>query len=128
MNITDSLKTDLSFSVTSGGDVGTISGLANLKRALMHRLLTVPGTLVHRPSYGVGIGQYQNAPSSFSIQQKLAHLIQEQFQQDPRVKEISSVGVSSQDGTPQQTVIKVFITPVGYTEQEMKFTPFSEAL
>jgi phage baseplate assembly protein W len=130
-NLTTALKTDIAhvgdFVRTPGGDLATISGLANYKRALFHRLITVPGTLVHRPEYGVGIGMYQNSPSSFALQQKLAALIKDQFEQDPRTEKVSSVSISSDDATPEQTVITVSVIPVGYSEQEMTFTPFDEA-
>lgn len=109
---------------TPNGDLGTIEGLANLKNALFHRLMTQPGSLVHRPTYGVGILAYQNAPNSFTIQRKLAALIQEQFLQDPRVKEVTSVRITSEDNTPQRTVIAVSVKPVGYEELEMLFRPF----
>jgi phage baseplate assembly protein W len=128
MNITEAFKIDLAhkgdFAATPGGDLYTISGLDNLKAALFHRLMTVPGTLVHRPLYGVGAPMFQNSLSSFTKQQELASIIHDQFKQDPRVEDVTSVSVSSNDSSPQQTVIKVFVKPVGYSEQEMKFTPF----
>lgn len=131
ISITDSLKTDIAhvqdLVKSPGGDIGTINGLSNLKRSLFHCLITVPGTLVHKPTYGVGVRLYQNAPSSFAMQQKLASLIQSQFNLDPRVQSVSSVSITSEDGTPQQTIIAVRITPVGYTELTMNFTPFNEA-
>ena len=129
LSITDALKNDIAhvgdLTITAGRDLGQIAGLANLKNALFHRLLTVPGTLVHRPTYGVGIPAYQNAPSSFSIQQKLASLIQEQFEQDPRVDSVTSVNISNTDDQPQTTRIAVFVVPVGYTDAvQMICTPF----
>lgn len=130
MNITQAFFTDIAhvgdLVRTPSGDIATISGLANYKNALWHRLLTVPGTLIHRPTYGVGIMQYQNAPSSYSVQRKLALLIEEQILLDPRTEAVSSINISSDDGTPEQTVIKIFVKPVGYSEQEMTYTPFSE--
>lgn len=133
IGITDSLKTDIAFvdgdmTLTASGDLGTISGLANLKAALFRRLITTPGSLVHRPQYGVGVGQFQNSLSSFAKQQQLAALIQEQFEQDPRVQEVSSVGIDASDTSPNLTTIKVSVKPVGYSEQTMIFQPFSEAI
>lgn len=129
MNINDALFTDIAhvgdLLITPGGDIDTISGLRNLKNALFHRLMTVPGTLVHRPSYGVGVPLYLNNLSSFATQQRLATLIQEQFKLDPRVEDVSSVSISEDDTNPQITIIRVFIKPIGYSEQEMSFTPFA---
>jgi phage baseplate assembly protein W len=133
-NITEALKTDIALVngdlvLSSGGDLALISGIANLKAALFHRLVTVPGTLVHKPTYGVGITQYENSCSSFSVQQKLATLIQEQFALDPRVQSVDTVSISSEDGTPQMTVIKVFITPIGYSDGiPLTYTPFSAGI
>ena len=126
-DITVALKTDFSFFQTASGDIGQLNGLQNLKRALMRRLVTIPGTLAYRPTYGVGIGMYQNAPNSFAMQQKLAQSVQEQFVLDPRVQSVSGVSVTSVDGFPSQVVVAVTLTPVGYTEQTMLFTPFNEA-
>lgn len=132
-SITDALGTDLAhvgdLVRTPGGDLGKISGLANLKNALFHRLMTVPGSLAHRPSYGVGVGLYQNAPNSFGVQQKLTGIIQEQFAQDPRVEEVTSVSLASDDITPQLTKLAVFVKVVGYSDAiEMTFTPFAEGI
>lgn len=128
MNINDALKNDIAhvgdMVLTPGGDLGQISGLANLKRALFHRLITVPGTLVHRPTYGVGVGLYQNGLSSFSKQAELATRISDQFAQDARVLSVTSVSVVLNPDSPQLTMISVFVTPIGYTEQQMTFTPF----
>lgn len=128
-DITEALKNDIAHISdlvrTPGADIGQISGLANLRWALFHRLMTVPGTLVHRPLYGVGMPAYQNAQNSFAIQQKLASLIKEQFEQDPRVESVESVSVTSEDGTPQTTKVAVFVRAIGYTEVQMTFMPFS---
>ena len=132
MNITEALKIDIAhvgdLVRTSGGDIGRISGLANYKNALFHRLITVPGSLVHRPNYGVGLPMYQNSPMSFGIQQTLAAKIREQFLRDPRTEAVSSISISNDTDIPGQILIRVFVKPIGYTEQEMIFTPFNEGL
>lgn len=129
LSIVDAMGTDIAhvgdFIPTAGGDLQTVSGLANLVRALFHRLVTVPGSLVHRPTYGVGIGLYQNGINSFAIQQKIADVIREQFIQDPRVQSVNSVAIVNNDTDPNQTIIRVFVVPVGYTEKQMDFTPFA---
>lgn len=129
LSVNDALKTDIShmgdMKNTPGGDLQTVSGLANYKQALFHRLMTVPGSLAHRPTYGVGISLFQNGLSSFSKQQKLATTIIDQFKRDPRTASITSVSVEANDQNPDLTKIKVLVVPVGYTEQQMTFTPFS---
>jgi hypothetical protein len=128
--LVDSLLTDIAhvggdMTITPGGDIGTVSGLANYRLALFHRLVTVPGTLIHKPTYGVGVGNFQNSPSTFANQQKLADLIQEQFALDPRTLSINSVSFEASDDQPWLGIIKVFVTPIGYTEQAMIFKPFN---
>lgn len=129
LNINDSLRTDIAhfgdFIKTQGGDLSAVNGLQNLKRALFHRMITVPGALVHRPLYGCGILLFQNALNSFQNQQRIAELIQDQFPQDPRVKSVTGVSVEINDTNPALTKISVTVIPVGYTEQQMVFTPFN---
>lgn len=129
MGLTDLLKTDIAHDgglvVTPAQDIGTVSGLANFKLAIWHRLITVPGTYVHRPTYGIGIKTYQGALSSFTQQQKLASKIREQLAEDPRVDSVGNIEVVANDSEPQLTQIKIFVTPKGYTEQQITYTPFS---
>lgn len=114
---------------TPAGDLGTITGILNVKNALFHRLITVPGSLAHRPTYGVGLPLFLNGLSSFSKQQQLATRIQEQFSLDPRVAEVTSIGVDNDDTNPQQTVIRVFVRLVGYTDAvAMDFTAMGVVL
>jgi len=124
----DVMKTDIflgaDMAPTSSGDLQTISGIANLQLALFHRLITVPGSLMYWPTYGVGIKTYQNAPSSFTLQQRLAVLIQDQFAQDPRVQSVTGVSFTAADDSPEQTIITVSLVPVGYTAQTFIFNPF----
>lgn len=131
-NITEALKTDIAhlgdFKRSPSGDLQIISGLDNLKQALFHRLITVPGSLVHKPLYGVGVQRFQNGLSSFGKQQQLAALIQEQFEQDPRVQAVSSVSINTSDDQPELVMIAISVKPVGYTEVTMKFTPFGDGL
>jgi len=99
--------------------------LDNLKQALLARLLTVPGTLVHRPNYGVGIKLYQNSISTLGQQTTLANKIQKQFLLDPRVSDVLSVSVSQDDADPSQTLVNVAVIPQGYTDAvQMQFIPF----
>lgn len=116
------------FIVSSTGDIDTISGLANIKQALFHRLLTSPATLIHRPNYGVGIKDYQNAPATLATKQKLALRIQEQFEQDDRVEEVTGVSVNFDAQDPSKTVILVRVKVAGYDESSLNFIPFGEGV
>jgi phage baseplate assembly protein W len=112
--------------VTPTGDLDTIAGLENVKDALLRRLVTTPGSLIHRPNYGVGIKSYQNAPSSLAYQRELAGKIKEQFELDPRVDEVLGVAVDYDDLEPQKVLIKVRLNLVGYGETAMNFIPFGD--
>ena len=112
------------FLVTPTGDIDIITGLSNVKNALFHRLVTEQGSIVHRPNYGVGIKQFQNSLSSFSRQQALAKIIQEQFEQDPRVIKVGGVSVITNDLKPELVTIIVRVQIQGYDETQLGFTPF----
>jgi hypothetical protein len=108
------------------GDLQTVMGLANLKQALFHRLITSPGSLIHRPDYGVGIKDYQNSLNTLDTQRKIANVIDEQFRKDFRVQEVTGVRVTSEDATPETVRITVKIKPAGLQEVSMEFVPFGE--
>lgn len=110
------------------GDIQTISGLKNIKDALFRRLKTQPGSLVHRPDYGVGIKDFQNAPNSLPNQQRLALRVKEQFELDSRVAEVVGLKVTVDDDTPEKTIIFVRIDIEGFGETEMDFIPFGEVI
>jgi phage baseplate assembly protein W len=130
--IEEVLKTDLAFTddfkVTATGDIDIISGLANIKQALFNRLVTSPGSLIHRPTYGVGIKDYQNSPSSLASQQLLAKKIQEQFLQDERIEAVTGVQIKFNDLTPEKTTILVKVKVKGYDESAFAFIPFGEGV
>lgn len=133
-NVTETLLTDIKFKgdtvrrTDAGhlGDIDTISGLDNVKDALFRRLVTVPGTVIHRPTYGVGLPRFLNGPNYLASQKALALKIEEQFAQDSRVEEVTSVQFESADLTPEKLKITVRVKVVGYGETEMTFIPFGE--
>ena len=127
-NITETMGTDVKhkgdYVKRSSGDRDLIAGLDNLKEALLRRLITVKGSLNHRPNYGVGVKLYINSLNTLSKQRELANQIQEQFSLDPRVDQVTGVAVTFDDRTPELTYIVVRVKPVGYDELAMKFEPF----
>ena len=106
------------------GDLDKITGIENVKQALFRRMMTTPGSLVHRPLYGVGIKSWQNAPFSLDSQRSLAKKIQEQFQRDFRVNEVTSVRVIQDDDIPGKVVVFVKVKIIGLEETQMEFIPF----
>ncbi len=127
-NLEEFLGTDIAFKgdfiKTATGDIDIISGLENVKNALFHRLVTSPGTLIHRPDYGVGIKDFQGAPMTIDTQRQLALRIKEQFEQDTRVEAVSGVRVNVGDLTPDKLTIVVRVKIRGYDEETAEFTPF----
>ena len=123
--ITETYGKDIAFKddfvLTATGDLDVIEGIENVKNALFRRLVTVPGSLVHRPEYGVGITLYQNALNSLDMRRKMALAIREQFSKDPRVESVVGVSFDSDDNVIGKVAIKVKVWLIGYGETSMTF-------
>lgn len=123
--IEESYLIDLEFSgdlkSSPSGDLALVTGMNNLKQALFNRLVTVPGSLAHRPDYGVGIQLYQNGISSFSKQQELALKIRKQFEQDHRVAKVLSVRITKDGEGKFYIYYKVEAVGIGSFEDTKPF-------
>jgi hypothetical protein len=108
------------------GDLDEVDGLNNLQQALYHRLITQPGSLVHRPDYGVGIKNFANALNSLDNQRRLAAVIDEQFGSDFRVESVTGIKITVDDDKPETVKIFVRVKAIGYDEVELLFKPFRE--
>lgn len=129
-NLIDILKRDIAhvddIELTATGDIDKIEGLENIKTAIFHRLVTQPGSLVHRPDYGVGIRSFQNSLSSLGKQRELAIRIAEQLPRDPRIVEVIGVRIIPDDAQPWMTKLLINVKIQGYDDQTLGFTPFGE--
>lgn len=127
--MTDLLGTDFAFTddfqINQQGDFDTLSGLDNVKQAIYRRLMTVPGTLLHRPTYGCGLISFQGAPMSLGVKRQLAQRIGENLKQDPRIAKVSSVAISATDDQPDSITIAVTANVVSYGTQTFTFKPFA---
>lgn len=126
--IEESYLVDLEFKeglvATPGGDLQTITGVDNLKQALFHRLVTVRGSLAHRPSYGIGVQLWQNSLGSFEKQRQLALEIKKQFLEDPRVVAVNSIQfVPEENG---RYIIKYKVEGIGVGSLEASIAPFGD--
>jgi phage baseplate assembly protein W len=126
---TDTYRSDIAFEgdlvATATGDIDLVDGLGNVKAALYRRLLTIPGSLIHRPNYGVGIKLYQNSVNTLATRRKIATAIEEQFLLDDRVKSVDGISFEFDDNQSGQILIKISLTLVGYDEaQTLTFIPF----
>ena len=108
----------------ANGDLDVIDGVANLKEALTRRLLTTPGSLVHRPTYGVGIKDYHNAVGDLENQRTLALRVKEQFEQDDRVDSVEGLRFDILDERPNELRIFIKVNIRGFREVEFDFVPF----
>lgn len=77
-----------SFSV-SEGDYAIDSGLANLKKRILRRLITVPGSFAHMPTYGIGVPNYVKKLNRADVVTKLETDAQLQIEQEPEVTQAS---------------------------------------
>lgn len=128
----DSLLTDIGFTDAldfrsdANGDIEIVNGISNLKAALMRRLLTMPGTVITLPDYGVGLKNYQNAPMTLAVKRELANLIKEQFERDSRVVKVTSVRMEQDAVNAALITIDVRIEIAGAGEQNLQFDPIGE--
>lgn len=114
------------FVVTDTGDFDTVEGLENVKQALWRRLITTPGSVIHRPDYGVGIKNYQNSINSLARQREISLKIKEQFELDERVESVTGISFSTVDNYPDKLIINVKVKIIGFTEQTVSFAPFED--
>ena len=124
-NLKIDLRHDGDFRSTETGDLATITGIDNINQRLFHRLITVKGTLVHRPEYGVGVKQWQNQIANIDNKKNLALRIKEQYLMDEGVESFASARFVSDDNGSGKFSIIIKYTPVGYGEIESTFNPFS---
>ena len=131
-NINEVLGTDIAHlddfvkSEDPTGDITTVSGLENYKRAMIRRWLTEKGTLLHRQNYGGSLKQYQNAPATLQTRREIAQSIEEQALLDERTGKVNSVYINWDDKTPEKTTISVSLKPRGYEDTDITFIPFVE--
>lgn len=109
------------FVASSTGDLQTIKGINNLKQALNNRLITMSGSLAHRPTYGIGIQRYQGMTVTIEDQRQIALDIEDQFTQEKRIEKVTSVRVIANDNDTGISKIFVKIKPIGYNEFEQEF-------
>lgn len=128
-NINDSFLVDLQhggdFSNNEKGDLKTISGKDNLRQAILHRLITSPNTIVHRPEFGVGIKSYQGIISSLEKQRELAVKIREQLLEDERIESVDSVKFDEDTDYRSGTfIVHLKVTASGIGELDESINPF----
>ena len=77
--------------VMLSGDQATVSGIANLKQALYHRLLTGQGELPYHPDYGSNLHRLTGKTMTPSNRTAITNEVRQCILQDPRVEKVISV-------------------------------------
>lgn len=103
-------RPDAEVTPTVSGDWPTISGRPNLHAAVLRRLITTAGQIIHRGDYGAGVETFVGTLGSPHNRSRLAAGSKQNLLQDPRVG-----GAVVRVSVPEfgQTVVEVDITPTG---------------
>ena len=89
---------DGDFHVTAKGDYVALQGLAALKQAIYHRLITRPGDFAYRPEYGAGVLQSVKKRLRSTELSELKSRIISQLSLEDRIEEVVRVTVTRQVG------------------------------
>lgn len=102
--------------VTPTGDLPTIAGYANLSHALEAMALTVPGDLVHRPTYGGGLVEEVEAEGTPASRARAANRLRTSARADARIREATvsvTVGAPGDPARPGAVTAALSVIPVG---------------
>jgi hypothetical protein len=117
----------LVFDVAGSGDISSITGLNNLKQALLSRLLTKVEDLKTQPQYGNSALAMIGSKYSVNFLLGLKSELIQSIQQDPRVYSIDNIRVRY-DGQEQKVVIdnlSVKISSDGSSYSVLTFLPIA---
>lgn len=119
----DILFTDKGLETTHAGDYAEVSGLENLRRAIVRRLITRPGEYRVNPHYGVGLPSYIKKPMTTTLLAELTQRIVEQVSQDRRVDRVVEVKLTPTlfGGSISGLRVGVVVQALGRT---VNFSPF----
>lgn len=100
------------YRVSNSGDLLEIDGPDNVKQRAYHMIITEKGTIVHRPTFGIGIKSYVNKLGNLSTQQDLALKIKSGLETDKDIANVSRVQV--QDNGEGKFVLLVTFEILAY--------------
>jgi len=90
----------------------------------MNRLVTSPGSLVHKPEYGVGVKDFQGKVYSLQEQRELLTRIKENLELDPRIVKVTAVKINVDTANPDLFTIVVSLDAIGYNNIVEEYKPF----
>lgn len=106
------------YRLTARGDFALLDGIANLRQAIYHRLITRPGEYKFVPEYGVGIQTYVKRKRTVTNKDLLTNNIREQLLRDKRIADVPQIVIEDiKDG------IQVGIVVVA-AGKALRFRPF----
>ena len=85
------------YKVGPSGDLATASGVDALLYRIDRMLVTNPGEIYHRPSWGIGIVRFLNQPNNANTAARLRNEIIRNVSADPDVEKVIAVGIKRED-------------------------------
>jgi phage baseplate assembly protein W len=108
--------------VLASGDYTEVVGEENLRRALLRRLMTRPGTYRTKPGYGAGIQDFVKKSSNQATIEDLQNRVRGQVQQDRRVDKVLTCAVTKEFFSDQPGVrVVLVVQSKGRTLRPMTF-------
>jgi len=90
--------------VTPTGDVPMLSGRSCLLRDVQRRLVSQPGSLIHRPAFGAGAIGYLGINNSAAARSRLGTDARANLLADGRLKDVG-IALTSDDGSSTLTLM-----------------------
>ena len=109
----DELGADLT--VTSEGDLGTVSDEDNLAQAIIARLTTGEGELhdVGHADYGSRLQELIGEVNNETTRERIKAVVLDCLTQEPRIKEVTSINVRTDPYNPNRVDIEITVIPMG---------------
>jgi len=109
----DQLGADLT--VTSEGDMDTVSDEDNLAQAIIARLTTEEGELhdVGHADYGSRLYELIGEVNNETTRESIKAVVLDCLTQEPRIKEVASIDVRTDPYDPHRVDIEITVLPIG---------------
>ena len=109
----------------TGGDLGTVSGAANLQQALQNRLGTEIGNLLEDPSYGIDLFSIIGRKDLGQVAALLEQITTSAPLSDPRVSQVNSIQVNASNPSTFQISAQVSVYGFPYPLNVNQVVPFN---
>lgn len=123
----ETFGTDIFFNgstlISPSGDYTTVSGVENLRRSILRRMITAPGEYKLNPTYGVGLPVYIKKPMTQSNLDQISNRIKDNLSRDPRIDQVITLDVQKTTFNGQ-TGIQINLV-VSASGNNVRFQPFT---